>query len=83
MPYASTSLSACDVYTNRLALVIGLSQEEYEVNEEERFVDVEVIFRYGLPGEFYPSVKLTMINGTATGNYVSTLTNKYAILPTK
>ena len=52
---------------NYLALVIGFGQEEYEVNEEEGFVNVQVIFTRGLPGEFQPSVILTTINGTATG----------------
>ena len=49
-------------------LMFGFTQEVYEVNEEDGRVKVNVIFTYGIPGEFHPSVTITTINGTAAGN---------------
>ena len=54
----------CDVSS---VLMFGFNQEVYEVNEEDGSVNVNVIFTYGIPGEFHPSVTLTTINGTAAG----------------
>ena len=40
---------------------------EYEVEENDGFVGVDITFTHGIPGDYQPSITLSINNGTATG----------------
>ena len=58
-------------------LVFRFNPVEYEVEENDGFVGVDITFTFGLPGDYQPSIFLSTNNGTATG----LVHIRYAALP--
>ena len=50
-----------------IELVFRFNPVEYEVEENDGFVGVDITFTYGIPGDYQPSITLSINNGTATG----------------
>lgn len=48
-------------------LVLGFSATEYEVQENDGSVMIEISFIHGIPGDYQPVILISTHNGTATG----------------
>ena len=48
-------------------MMFGFGQMEYEVSEYDGFVSVDIVFAFGLPGDYQPVVLMSTNNGTAIG----------------
>ena len=48
-------------------LVFGFSPPEYEIHESNGSVSIDIVFIYGIPGDYQPLVFVSIHNGSAIG----------------